>query len=100
MTDHDTAARDLVRLYAERVRLTRNMAHAERPTGDMAVAVMDKGHELDEACEAFRRRFYPRSGRVCVGLYCVMVSSPAGRRVRTVYDGFDEYADARATHCP
>ncbi|HEX6514795.1 MAG TPA: hypothetical protein VF049_04430 [Nocardioidaceae bacterium] len=74
-------------LYAERLALTRDLAHAERPTGKDAQAVLDKGAELDAACEVFRRRFYPRSGRAVVGLYAVMVSSPGGRRTRLVYDG-------------
>lgn len=89
-----TEARRLVELYAERRDLTAAMARHDRPTGAMAQAVLDKGAELDAACEQFRQRFYPRSGRVFVGLYSVLVASPAGRRHRTVYDGFAEFTEA------
>lgn len=88
----EAEARALVALYAERRELTAQLARSERPTGVMVQAVLDKGDELDAACEAFRRHYFPRSGRVCVGLYSVLVSSPKGARVRTVFDGFAEFA--------
>jgi hypothetical protein len=78
---------DLVALYDERVALTHAMANHPHPTGAMAQAVIDKGAELDAACEAFRRRHYPRKHRVCVGLRAVMAVSRTGRSVVTVYDG-------------
>lgn len=92
MTGHDTEARDLVRAYADRIRLTHDLAHADQPTGDMGRQVLAVGAALDAACEEFRRAHYPRCGRVFVGLYTVLVGSPAGRRHRTVYDGFAEFA--------
>lgn len=82
----DTEARELVALYDERIALTREMARHPHPTGAMAQAVLDKGAELDAACEAFRRRHYPRRHRVIVGLRTVMAASRTGRSVTTVYD--------------
>lgn len=93
-TGHDAEARELVRAYADRIRLTRNIARAERPTGAMVQEVFDVDAALNKACEAFRRSHYPRSGRVFVGLNTVLVGSPAGRRHRSVYDGSAEFAPA------
>lgn len=90
-------ARDLVVLYAERIAIAASMALANRPTGAMAQAVMDKGAELDAACEAFRRKHYPRKHRCCVGLYTVFVTSPTGRSTTTVLDLFEEYRDQDPT---
>lgn len=81
-----TEAAALVALYDERVALTRAMANHPAPTGAMAQAVLDKGAELDTACEAFRRRHYPHKHRVIVGLRTVMAVSRAGRSIVTVYD--------------
>ncbi len=85
----------LVALYAERIRLASEMAASDRPTGVMAQAVLDKGAELDRACEVFRRKHYPRKARCFVGLYCVMVSSPTGRSTQTVLDLFDSRGSER-----
>lgn len=82
-----TDARTLIALYDERIALTKAMAQHQYPTGAMAQAVLDKGAELDAACEAFRRRYYPRKHRVCVGLRTVMAVSRTGRSVTTVLDG-------------
>lgn len=76
----------LVALYDERVALTQAMADHPHPTGPMARAVLDKGAELDAACETFRRRHYPRNHRVVVGLRTVMAVSRTGRSIVTVYD--------------
>lgn len=81
-----TDAAALVALYDERVALTKAMANHPRPTGAMAQAVLDKGAELDAACEAFRRRHYPRKHRVIVGLRTVMAVSRTARSIVTVYD--------------
>lgn len=78
---------ELVALYDERVRLTHEMANHPHPTGVMAQAVLDKGAELDRACAAFRRRFYPRKHRVIVGLRQVLWTSPTNRSMGLVYDG-------------
>lgn len=80
------AARALVALYDERIALTHAMANHPQPTGAMAQEVLDKGAELDEACEAFRRRYYPRKHRVLVGLRTVMAASRTARSVVTIYD--------------
>ena len=82
-------ARALVALYDERVALTHAMANHPRPTGAMAQAILDKGAELDAACEEFRRRYYPRKHRVIVGLRTVMAVSRTARSVVTVYDGHE-----------
>lgn len=83
---HDAAAAALVALYDERIALTRAMAEHPRPTGAMAQGVLDKGAELDAACEGFRRRYYPRRHRVIVGLRRVVTCSRTLRSMTTVYD--------------
>ena len=82
-------ARALVALYDERVALTHAMANHPRPTGAMAQAIMDKGAELDAACEVFRRRYYPRRHRVIVGARTVMAVSRTARSIVTVYDAHE-----------
>jgi hypothetical protein len=52
----------------------------------MAQAIMDKGAELDAACEEFRRRHYPRKHRVVVGARTVMAVSRTARSIVTIYD--------------
>lgn len=81
---HDDEARALVMLYDERVELTRQMARAERLTGAMAEAAIAKGAELDAACEAFRRKHYPRRFRVFSAGGEVLTVSRTGR-VRHVW---------------
>jgi hypothetical protein len=80
----DAAA--LVALYDERVRLTHEMAASDHPTGAMAQEVLAAGRALDYACEAFRRRYFPRRAEVIVGLRIVMVCSKTRRNVESVYD--------------
>jgi hypothetical protein len=93
-TEREQEARRLVDLYDERIRLTHEMAQSERPTGAMAQAVLDKGAELDRACEAFRRRYYPRRHQVIVGLRTVMVASKTRRSVESIYDANGGLVDA------
>ena len=93
----DDEARTLVALYDERCRMASAMARAEHPDGAMAEGVLAKGVELDTACEAFRRKHYPRRAEVFVGLWAVVVASPSRRRVMTVLDLFDEYRQAAAS---
>ncbi|MDE9364545.1 hypothetical protein PZ938_02925 [Luteipulveratus sp. YIM 133132] len=83
--DHDEAASYLVDLYADRVEMARQLRQQVDLTGADASRVTDHGEHLDAACEEFRRAFYPRAGRVCVGLYDVLVASKAGARVRNVW---------------
>lgn len=85
----EVGARELVALYDERIRLTHEMAQSDRPTGAMAQAVLDKGAELDAACEAFRRQHYPRAGRVVAAFGEVFTVSPAGRKITCVYSERD-----------
>lgn len=80
-------ARGLVALYDERIALTHAMATHPRPTGAMAQAVLDKGAELEAACEAFRRAYYPRRFQVIVGLRRVLAVSRHRRSVVTILDG-------------
>ena len=82
----EAAARVLVELYVERCDVAGALARVGRPTGAMAEACMAKGRELDEACEEFRRRFYPRRHRVVSAGYSVMVVSRAARSVDVVLD--------------
>ena len=89
MSVEQDAARALVALYDERVAMTKAMAEHPRPTGAMAQAIMDKGAELDAACEAFRRRYYPRRHRVIVGARTVMAVSRTARSIVTVYDAHE-----------
>ena len=87
MSAEQAAARALVALYDERVAMTAAMARHPHPTGAMAQAILDKGAELDAACEVFRRRYYPRRHRVIVGARTVMAVSRTARSIVTVYDG-------------
>lgn len=80
-------ARDLVALYDQRIAMTKAMAGLLRPTAEMAQAVLDKGAELDAACEEFRRANHPRRRRVIVGLRQVWVVSRTGRNADLVFDG-------------
>ena len=41
---------------------------------------------MEQACEAFRRRHYPRAGRVICALGMVSTLSPKGRRGRVVFE--------------
>ncbi len=79
-------ARALVALYDERRALTKAMAEADRPTGAMVDEIFAKGDALDAACEAFRKRYYPRKDHVIVAGRTVMACSKTRRSVTTVYD--------------
>ena len=89
---HDADARHLVDLYDAKWAIVAE--NAKRPTdgpgrlmGAHIDAAVDAGRRQDEACEAFRRTYYPRRARVIVGLGMVSVLSPKGRRGQVVYDG-------------
>jgi hypothetical protein len=67
----------LIERYDERIRLTQRNAEAnerDELTGAMVDEVLDIGHQLDAACEAFRRRHFPHRRRVAVGLWQVFVT--------------------------
>lgn len=81
----DTDAAALVALYDERIAMTKAFAADPWPNGDMVREILDKGDELDTACEDFRRRYYPRAHRIVVGLRTVMATSATGSSVTTVY---------------
>lgn len=98
MTTELDDARNLVRLYDEQCRMTSDLASdKEHITGARIDAVLTKGAELTAACEAFRRRYYPRRGRVIVGLWAVSTVSKTGRSARMVLDLFDEYRPKAAS---
>ena len=89
--DHDTDAQRLVDLYDAKWKIIHE--NAQRPTdgpgrlmGSHLQAAIDAGKRQDDACEAFRRKHYPRAGQVIVGLRMVSVLSPKGQRGRIVYD--------------
>ena len=84
-------ARGLVELYDRRCDLAHALATSTAPTGALAQAVLDKGRELDAACEEFRKTYYPRKAECFVGLWSVVVASPTRRSVVTVLDLADEY---------
>lgn len=77
----------LVSLYDERRAMTKALAEHERPTGAMAQAVMAKGDELDAACEAYRRKHYPRRHRLFVAGRQVWRVSRTGRVAELIFDG-------------
>ena len=94
MTTHDADAARLIELYQDLRTINKRNAERcglawddpERLTGahiDAAFAVSDR---LDEACEVFRRRHYPRAGRVICALGMVSTLSPKGRRGRIVFE--------------
>ena len=89
--EHRAAAAALVALYAERVAAAKSLSNNSRPTAADVEHVLHLGDRLDEQCEAFRRRYYPRRHRVVVGLYAVIVASRTLRSTETVLDLFDEY---------
>ncbi|MBD3785261.1 MAG: hypothetical protein IE926_20335 [Micrococcales bacterium] len=89
--EHDTAARALIALYDQRCRLVSALAHADHPSAAMVQDCLAKGDELDTACEAFRRSFYPRHAEVFVGLWAVCAASPTRRSITTVLDLWSEY---------
>lgn len=83
------AARELVWLkdrYYAAVHMSGQASRLDELTGAEVEAVLETGRIVDDACEAFRRRYFPRSGRVVVALGMVCVASPGGRRTRVIYD--------------
>lgn len=59
-------------------------ARTHRLTGADLDRAISAHREVEQACEAFRRRYYPRSGAVSAALGMVSVLSPKGRRGRIV----------------
>lgn len=83
------AAAELVRLkddYYAALKVSGDAARDDRLTRAQVDAVLVAGRAVDAACEEFRRRYFPRAGRVICALDMVCVASPAGRRTRVVYD--------------
>lgn len=94
---HDDEARALMTLYDERVELTRQMSRAEQLTGAMVEAAIAKGDELDAACEAFRRKHYPRRFRVVSSGGEVFTVSRTGRVKMVVVSAAARRAACRTT---
>ena len=89
VTTHDADAAHLVELYDAMWRIHHvNARRADESTltGAHIGAALKAGDVLDEACEEFRRRFYPRRARVFVGLRQVMTAGASNRGVRVVFD--------------
>lgn len=85
VADHRAAAAaHLVRLYDERNAYAAAVTTSDHP-GEAARAALDKGDELDAACEDFRRRYYPRRHRVIVGQRQVFTCSATMRSITTVW---------------
>ena len=89
--NQETDGRALVALYAERVQMSAALARTEHLSGAMVEEVIAKGAELDSACEAYRRRYYPRRSAVICAGYTVLVCSATRRNVESVLDLHDEY---------
>lgn len=68
MTSEQESAQHLVDLYDQRISLTEAAAKHPRLSGEMVQEILDKGKELDAACEEFRLKFYPRRHSIRVGL--------------------------------
>ena len=86
---HDADAARLIELHDEKWRIVSvNARRAQEGnlTGKDIDRALDAGDRLDEACEVFRRRHYPRAGRVICALGMVSTLSPKGRRGRVVFD--------------
>ena len=86
--DLPTAAAALVALKEAHYAATRasgDAARADRLTSVEVDAALAAGRAVDEACEDFRRRFYPRAGRVITAQGEVFTISPKGRRIRCVW---------------
>lgn len=85
---HDRDAAALVamkeRLYTLNHELA-VLADQHRLTGADIDRALRLGDEIDQACKAFRQRYYPRSAQVFTALGDVIVASPTGRRIRCVY---------------
>lgn len=86
--DETTAAASLVALkgtYYAAARASGDAARADRLTSVEVEAALAAGRAVDEACEDFRRRFYPRAGRVITAAGEVLTISPRGARIRRVW---------------
>lgn len=86
---HDEAAAVLVALkqaYYDRAHEAGEAARVGELRRPLIESVFAASDDVDAACEDFRRRFYPRSGRVICALGSVMAVSPSGGRTRTVFD--------------
>lgn len=94
----DTAAAALVALYDERIAMTKAFASDPWATSDMVRDILDKGRELDAACEDFRRRYYPRAHRIIVGLRTVMAASATGSSITTIYTPAETPTSAEPTY--
>ena len=89
MTTHDADAAHLVELYDDMWRIHHvNARRADESTltGAHLDEALAAGDRLEAACEAFRRKHYPRRGRVFVGLRQVMTAGASSRGVKCVFD--------------
>lgn len=76
-------AAELVTLHAEAVAADH---HAGQETSRATIEASLAAHRrLDEACKAFRREHYPRTGKVVAAFGEVFTVSPAGHRITRVY---------------
>ena len=75
---------DLVRLAAAARAAD---VHGGQTTRETVEASLAAHAELDDACEAYRRRHHPKTGRVVANSGQVFTVSPTGRTIRTIYGG-------------
>jgi hypothetical protein len=87
-TNRDAAAATLIHLkdkFYEASQRSGCAARAGHLNRDLVQAVIDAGAAVDKAGTDFRRRFYPKAGRVVCANGEVFTVSPAGRSTRLVY---------------
>lgn len=87
MHTHDEDAQQLLTLSLAATDVDHDnalKAAAGTLTGTDLDASIDAHRQVAEACEAFRRRYYPRSGGVFAASGLVCVLSPQRRRGRIV----------------
>lgn len=84
-TAHDVEAQALLDLSEIRWARVAELARADVPTRALLDAAEAAGDDHAQACEAFRRKHYPHSGRIVATSGTVYAVSPAGRRSRLVF---------------
>lgn len=85
----------LVELHAAAVTADRHVG--QETTRATVEASLAAHKELTDACETFRRRCYPRAGRVVAVFGEVFTVSPAGRRIVCVYSERDRLEGSHST---
>ena len=85
MTSEQESAQHLVDLYNQMFSLVAAAAKHPRMSGAMVQEILDKGKELEAACEEFRLEFYPRRHSIRVGGGHVFAASKTRRSIMYIY---------------